>query len=259
MNALLVTSAVAPLLAEPRLAAEQVSQLVIGEGAEVLEADGAYLHVRTVLDDYRGWLHGGYVRRTDGGTMEQWLVQAGWSEGAVVRAAGADQLRAPHRARLVLEGAERVRLPDGAAAAIVSGSIRPYMDVMRDAQRVTPDAWAWHAFAGAPYLWGGVTAAGIDCSALVQTSYLARGIPLPRDARDQAHMGREADGAAQAGDLVFFRGQDTDRVTHVALLAEGDLLVHSTVETGRVMREPWGPGDRAAPLRDRVVARRRLL
>lgn len=259
MKAVLVTSAVAPLLAEPRLDAEQVSQLVIGEGAEVLDERGAYLQLRTVLDDYRGWIHQGYVRRTDAGAMEQWLLQAAWSEGAVLRAAGGDTVRAPHRARLVLEGETRVRLPDGASAEVIAGAIRPYMLVMRDAQTVTPDAWAWREFGGAPYLWGGITAAGIDCSGLVQTTYLARGIPLPRDARDQVRAGRDADGPGRAGDLVFFRGQDTDRVTHVALLTEDDLLVHSTVETGRVTREPWGPTDRAAPLRARVVARRRLL
>lgn len=122
-----------------------------------------------------------------------------------------------------------------------------------------PAEWAWREFAETPYLWGGVTASGIDGSGLVQITFLARGVILPRDARDQAESGSAVDPVAmQAGDLLFFRGEETDRITHVAILAAPDQIVHSTVETGGVTREPWHVGSRAAPLRQRLVAVRRL-
>lgn len=259
MKAILVTKSVAPLLAAPTLASEQLSQMVLGEGAEVLGHEGRMLRVRTVIDDYQGWIHEGYVRHVDFGEAEQWLGVAGWSEGALLEDSVGVALRAPHRARLVIEGPDRVRLPDGSAAKVLSGRVRPYYDVVSEAQHEFPDLWAWREFAGSPYLWGGITASGIDCSGLVQTTFLARGVPIARDARDQFEYGDDVDFVdRRRGDLAFFRGVDTDAITHVAILAPDEHLVHSTVETGQVTREPWGRGSRAAPLRARLAGLRRL-
>jgi gamma-D-glutamyl-L-lysine dipeptidyl-peptidase len=114
-------------------------------------------------------------------------------------------------------------------------------------------------FAGAPYLWGGVTPWGVDCSGLVQTTFAARGLQLPRDAAQQVEHGTPvaADDIAP-GDLLFFRGESTERITHVAFAAEGDALIHSTLPCGGMVAESWRAGTRAAPLRDRLVAVRRL-
>jgi len=255
----LVTSAVAPLLASPSLASEQVSQLVLGEGATVLETNAPYHRVRSALDDYEGWIHDGYARLTDANELEGWLVTAAWSEGALIEGSAGIAHRAPHRARLQLEGPDRVRLPDGSAGSILSGRVRPYHDIMLHARTLPPAEWAWREFAGAPYLWGGVTASGIDCSGLVQTTMLVRGIPLPRDARMQVAHGEAVDALdARAGDLLFFRGQDSDAITHVAMLASHDTIVHATVDTGAVTRESWGPGSRAGALRERLVGVRRV-
>lgn len=259
VSAVLARVSVVPLLESPSLASEQVSQLVLGEGAEVLDTVGGMLRVRTVLDGYHGYVHRGYVQEVTITAVEAWLQSAAWSEGAVLDAGAGVSLRAPHRARLPLEGEERVRLPDGSPADLISGSIRSYGEVIVDALTQPPAEWAWREFAGTPYLWGGVTTAGMDCSALVQTTFLARGMPLPRDAREQVKHGIVVDARERrAGDLLFFRGTDTDAITHVAILAGHETIVHSTVETGRVTREPWSGNARAATLQERLVAVRRL-
>ena len=64
--------------------------------------------------------------------------------------------------------------------------------------------------------------------------------------------------AIQPGDLLFFRGESTERITHVAFAADGDGLIHSTLPCGGMVAESWGAGTRAAPLRDRLVAVRRM-
>lgn len=259
MSGLLVTATVAPLLAVPSLQGEQVSQLVLGEGAEVLDVEGDMLRVRTLLDQYPGWIAAGYVERLPLAEVEAWLAGAAWSEGALLRDTSGVAIRAPHRARLMLDDEGGVKLPDGDRAEILAGAVMPQDELVARARAEAPAEWAWREFAGTPYLWGGVTGAGIDCSGLVQNVFLARGITLPRDAHQQAGQGEVIDPAERAaGDLLFFRSRDRAQVGHVGLLAAGDSMVHSTIDRGGVVRESLAPGSRAHALLTRLVAVRRI-
>ena len=251
-------AAVVPLQAEPTLRAEQVSQLVLGETAAVLEASGEWRRVRCDLDGYQGWVHLGYLVELDDSAAAAWRGEAtGWSLGAVARSDG-DVLRLPLRARVVVER-DTVRLPDGRRGALAGGEVPTAAEVCGKAGAVPPERWALERFVGAPYLWGGVTPWGVDCSGLVQTTFAARGLLLPRDASVQAEHGAAvAPSDIRPGDLLFFRGETTERITHVAFAAEGDGLIHSTLPCGGMVAEPWGPGTRAAYLRPRLVAVRRM-
>ncbi|WP_290751977.1 NlpC/P60 family protein [Amaricoccus sp.] len=89
-------------------------------------------------------------------------------------------------------------------------------------------------FLGAPYLWGGRSAAGLDCSALVQLSLAAAGVAAPRDSDMQAALLGEAlpaEAPSQRGDLVFWRG-------HVGILADPGTLLHANAHHMAVAREP---------------------
>jgi cell wall-associated NlpC family hydrolase len=103
-----------------------------------------------------------------------------------------------------------------------------------------------------------VTEYGVDCSGLVQTTFAARGVALPRDSSTQAREGTEvALEAVLPGDLLFF-SENGRTVTHVAFSAAGDCLTHSTVSCGGVLTESWAAGHRAAQLRPQFVTARRI-
>ena len=258
-SSVVATAAVAPILASPGVRAEQVTQLVLGETGAIIGRDTEWWRVRTDGDAYEGWVHEGYVRALPRAEAGQWRDAArGWSEGARV-SVGDDVVALPLRARAGLED-DLVTLPDGRAGRIIEGRVRAESDVAADARRMAPERWALDHFRGAPYQWGGVTAWGVDCSGLVQTTFAARGIRLPRDSSQQVAFGADVpvDGF-RPGDLLFFRGERSSNITHVAFAAEGDSIIHSTIACGGVVHERFVPGTRAGDaLRPRLVAARRV-
>ncbi|MEP6688575.1 MAG: SH3 domain-containing C40 family peptidase [Gemmatimonadales bacterium] len=258
MTAVIACAAIVPIFAESTLRSEQVSQLVMGETATVLEQRTDWCRVRTDLDAYTGWVHAGYCTAVDEPAADAWRREAtGWSLGAVLRV-GDGRLRLPLRARAVLENGT-VRLPDGRLGQLADGALVRAAGSVPAARAKAPERWAIEYFAGAPYEWGGVTPNGVDCSGVVQTTFLARGVTLPRDSDQQAGCGAPVPPEGiQPGDLLFFRGDAGRRITHVAFAAEADTLVHSTIAVGGMVQEPWLPGSRAASLRERLVAVRRL-
>ena len=225
----------------------------------MLESAADWRRVRIDLDCYEGWVHAGYCVEVDDARAEAWRQEAtGWSLGAVVRLGEgrrSDSRSAPGwRSR-----ARRSACPTAAAGRWprAPSPARP----MRCRPRAPrpPERWALEYFAGSPYQWGGVTPGGVDCSGLVQTTFLARGLTLPRDSSEQARCGTlVALDDIRPGDLLFFREGSGERVTHVAFAGEADTLVHSTIALGGMVQEPWLPGSRAASLRERLVAVRRL-
>lgn len=257
-DAVIATAAVAPVLADAAVRSEQVTQLAFGETAEILERRGEWRRVRGHGDRYEGWLHQGYVLEVPADRAAEWRDRAtSWSLGALVRVERA-VVSVPLRGRAAPRG-DGIELPDGRWGAVFEGGVPEREHVQHEARKLRPDAWALMWFGGAHYQWGGVTPLGVDCSGLVQTTFAARGVALPRDAWQQAGEGRAVPlEAPEAGDLLFFRGESGDRVTHVALYAGDDSIVHSTIACGGVVREPWGPGTRAAALREQLVAVRRV-
>jgi cell wall-associated NlpC family hydrolase len=102
------------------------------------------------------------------------------------------------------------------------------------------------AFLGAPYLWGGTTARGIDCSGLTQQVYRLNGVGLDRDADQQALGGRPV-AVAGPGDLFFF---GAERVTHTAIATGERTFIHAP-ESGKTVQR----GELTDPSRLRAIRR----
>ena len=100
-------------------------------------------------------------------------------------------------------------------------------------------------FVGVPYLWGGTTALGMDCSGFVQQVYRLNGVRLDRDAHQQAVEGRPVDVPAR-GDLVFF-GKDS--VTHVGIAVDERSFLSSPEAGKKVQLDALGGGRNVLAIR----------
>ena len=118
-----------------------------------------------------------------------------------------------------------VILPDGRVGFIQKQNIELIMedkDLKDQSSIVISNALSMK---GVPYLWGGNSSKGNDCSGFTQTVFMASGIQLPRDARQQAKIGKPViDSQLKKGDLLFFG--TGDRITHVGISMGGDKFIH---------------------------------
>jgi hypothetical protein len=242
----LVTSSVAPMLLESRVTTTQVSQVVLGSRLIVLRRRGRWLQCRSP-DGYIGWVHAGYIALRDETEARLWETgidgEPALSLGGEVldpSGNGEVMMRLPWGARVMREDAEIVRLPDGRSGRftgeLVASAVRP-LAFPADGAAACATASRW---LGTPYLWGGVTFGGVDCSGFVQTVWKLHGRQIPRDSDQQSRFGEEIDPGPEfenlhPGDLCFF-AEEPGRVTHVVMSTGGPRIIHASLGNGGVAR-----------------------
>lgn len=261
--------------AGPDHRSEMVTQWLCGEPLEVLgpaEGDEGWLRCRGP-DGYEAWVAAGGLEPVEEARWKRWAAGAdARSLGTSVEGPGAADPAAPQGGpglprylpwgcRVIAEGSGRVRLPGGEEARV--GEPGRVVGASERRDRFPPRGEALvetaRGWLGTPYLWGGRTREGTDCSGLVQAVFAMHGVQLPRDSVDQLRAGPEVGpvgdaSARRPGDLLFF-GEDRGSVHHVALWAGGGRILHAADGNGAVAEEDLsagsGPG---GELEERLLA-----
>jgi hypothetical protein len=264
-----VSAGTAPMLAGPRVAETQVSQVVLGSRLVVLRRQGRWLQCRAP-DGYIGWVHAGYVALMDETDARAWELGSDgevWiSLGGLVRGGARSEalVRLPWGARVVRGPHGQARLPDGRTGEVegelIPAAIRP-LSFPAEGGAVCETAARWM---GVPYQWGGVTQGGVDCSGFVQAVYRLHGIVIPRDSDQQSRAGLGVDpgddfSRLEPGDLLYF-AEDAGRITHVTLSTGGPNIIHASLGNGGVARNVLtGARSYERELRRLFVCARRFL
>lgn len=219
------TSGISPVRKEPSDRAEMLTQMLLGETALVKDITERWLHLKLDFDGYEGWVNRNEVRFLPEKEMQDWMLAPSFrNRYASVKAPGVLRpVFVPVGARL---GIQNTRL-------FIPGEV--FEPVVPDDRNSRSPLDYAAGFLGVPYLWGGRTDTGIDCSGLVQTSFLLAGFKMPRDAWQQHALGFHRAGgmaAAKPGDLIYFGSEG--RITHVGFYEGAGTLLHAQ---GCVKRE----------------------
>lgn len=255
----LITISVANIRQEPRHSSEMVSQAFCGTPIEILGIEGEWYRIK-MPDNYEGYVHQSSISEKTHKEMILWrasdrimimVPETIFLLSDTLKIAPINQggfMISDLTGGCILEVVEKlhnyslVKMPDGRQGYIDNDTFLNLYDWASqgtDTQECISFAKAQN---GVPYLWGGISPKGVDCSGLVKNSYYATGLILERDASQQAETGIDIPAWRpdlwKTGDLLFFTGDDDERITHVAIYDRNGEFIHSS---GRVQLSNINP------------------
>ncbi|NUM51796.1 MAG: C40 family peptidase [Flavobacteriales bacterium] len=227
MNFGICPLSIIPCRAEPSDKSEMVTQLLFGENFKIIEKQNQWIKILTSYENYSCWIDVKQALEIDEETYSMLNKPPQFLSGEIAGIA--------------------IQSKTNEARAIVLGSSLPfynYGDFLLDTEKYIFEGQAIDPseegkfenipetafmYLNTPYLWGGRTPFGIDCSGFTQMVYKLNGIFIPRDAYQQAEMGETLSFIEEAipGDLAFFDNEE-GKITHVGIVLENQNIIHAS-------------------------------
>lgn len=282
----LVNLSVVNIRSNPKNAAELATQSLLGTPLDILKKEGYYYLVRTP-DGYISWLDAGAITLKTAPEMESWKQK---DKVVFVDDYGHTFVNPDKKSQrvsdlvmgdiLVSDGKQKefykVIYPDGRTAYVPQQQMTNYEKWLKkpspNSEQIIDIA---KTMIGVPYLWGGTSVKGVDCSGFTKTAFFMNGIIIPRDASQQVLSGEpvsvlnnerlnleEALKNLKSGDLIFFASGKNKlpdaRVTHVALYLGNGEFIHASGNVRISSMKPDAPNYDDFETRTVVAARRYL-
>jgi gamma-D-glutamyl-L-lysine dipeptidyl-peptidase len=228
MNLGISALSVIPVRKEPSEKSEMVTQILFGEHYEILEQMVGWCHVKLAYDNYEGWidqkmvtpvsqrLYSKLVNSPSAIATDIFTIVPVYEEQNIMIVAGSTlPIWRPYKKEFTVEK-ETYSMPGN----VSYGQIKDIRElIIRQALM----------YFNAPYLWGGRSPFGIDCSGFSQVIYKTAGIFLPRDVSQQVHEGTALSfvDEAKPGDLAFF-DNDNGEIVHVGIIWKRNKIIHAS-------------------------------
>lgn len=244
----LVRTSVANIRSNPGHSSELATQATLGTPLKVLKQDGDWYLVQTP-DQYLAWVDHGGITRLSKEEFSKWKA----SEKVIFKETFGQSYSEPDtNSEMVSDlvagdifelrgeknGFFEVKYPDGRIAYIESSKATLYSNWLNSLEQREQDLVATSKkLMGLPYLWGGTSAKGVDCSGFTKTIFFMNGMVIPRDASQQVNAGVVVDSTRnfenlKPGDLLFFGRPATDKtkekVVHVGMWIGNGQFIHSS-------------------------------
>jgi cell wall-associated NlpC family hydrolase len=237
MTHLICAVPVCPVRAEPSHRSEQVTQLLFGEMGELIEKSADFVKIRVLFDGYEGWCQATQLEETepDNENLHENRLAGNWVNEILL---GDLPMHIPFASTIPSNGVVgKSKLTYH--GSIIDSSTNSGISHLR---RLTS------VFINTPYLWGGRSVFGIDCSGFTQIVFKCMGIPLLRDASQQVKQGDEVGFLPEVkpGDLAFF-DNPAGKITHVGILLDPETVIHAagkvrvdTIDTSGIINRNTG-------------------